>query len=212
MAPVAMLALVKHPLVGGEGGERQDWLAATRLLDRWLRGPRPAPGLAGLDAQFVETDAEAAWAAVRPALEPVEQLRAPLSLSAFAAALREAATALAGARAWSNADGRMAAQLVAELEAAPDAATLTLDDTEWVPLLRDLLDAQPVRPAYGGHPRIFIWGLLEARLQHADLMILGGLNEGVWPSLPAPDPWLAPKIRATLGLPGLEYRVGLVSP
>ena len=54
MAPVAMLALVKHPLVGGEGGERQDWLAATRLLDRWLRGPRPAAGLAGLDAQFAE--------------------------------------------------------------------------------------------------------------------------------------------------------------
>ncbi len=209
MAPVAMLALVKHPLVGGDGSERQDWLAATRLLDRWLRGPRPHAGLAGLNAHFAGTDAETAWAAVRPALGPVEQLRAPLTLSAFAAGLREAATTLAGTRAWSNADGRMAARLVAELEAAPDAATLTLDDAEWVPLLRDLLDALPVRPAYGGHPRIFIWGLLEARLQHADLMILGGLNEGVWPSLPAPDPWLAPKIRALLGLPGLDFRVGL---
>ncbi len=31
-------------------------------------------------------------------------------------------------------------------------------------------------------------------------MVLGGLNEGVWPALPAPDPWLAPKIRANLGL------------
>ena len=209
MAPVAMLALVKHPLVGGEGGERQDWLAATRSLDRWLRGPRPPGALAGLDAHFAGTAGATAWAAVRPALEPVEQLRAPLSLSAFAAALREAVTRLAGGRAWSGADGRMAARLVAELEAAPDAATLMLDDAEWVPLLRDLLDVQPVRPAYGGHPRIFIWGLLEARLQHADMMILGGLNEGVWPSLPAPDPWLAPKIRAMLGLPGLDFRVGL---
>ena len=209
LAPVAMLALVKHPLVGGEGGERQDWLAATRLLDRWLRGPRPPAGLAGLDAHFADTDAASAWAAVRPALEPVEKLRAPLSLSAFAAALRETATTLAGHRAWSGADGRMSAELVAELEAAPDAATLMIDETEWVPLLRDLLDSRPVRPAYGGHPRIFIWGLLEARLQHADLMILGGLNESVWPSLPAPDPWLAPKIRSVLGLPGLEFRVGL---
>ena len=26
-------------------------------------------------------------------------------------------------------------------------------------------------------------------------MILGGLNEGVWPGLPAPEPWLAPRIR-----------------
>jgi inactivated superfamily I helicase len=51
--------------------------------------------------------------------------------------------------------------------------------------------------------------LLEARLQHADLMILGGLNEGVWPAMPSPDPWLAPRIRAELGLPGLERRIGL---
>ena len=42
-------------------------------------------------------------------------------------------------------------------------------------------------------------------------MVLGGLNEGVWPAAPAPDPWLAPKIRANLGLPGLEYRIGLAA-
>lgn len=77
------------------------------------------------------------------------------------------------------------------------------------PLLGELLSSRSIRPPYGGHPRVFIWGLLEARLQQADLMILGGMNEGVWPALPAPDPWLAPKIRSSLGLPGLEYRIGL---
>ena len=40
-------------------------------------------------------------------------------------------------------------------------------------------------------------------------MMLGGLNEGVWPGTPAPDPWLAPRIRAELGLPGLERRIGV---
>ena len=68
-----------------------------------------------------------------------------------------------------------------------------------------------VRPPYGQHPRIFIWGLIEARLQQADLMILGGLNEGVWPQLPTPDPWLAPRIRHELGLPSLERRIGLAA-
>ncbi|MEO7758957.1 MAG: PD-(D/E)XK nuclease family protein [Sphingomicrobium sp.] len=210
MAPVAILALIKHPLVGGEGPERGDWLASARLLDRALRGPRPLGGLAGLDRQFGEKKTGAPWAMIRPLLEPVESLGgAPLTLSAFAAGLRNAATTLAGDRAWSGADGRMAAELVADLEAAPDSSVMLLDDQERVPLLRDLLDQRPVRPPYGGHPRIFIWGLLEARLQHADLMILGGLNEGVWPALPAPDPWLPPKIRAVLGLPGLDFRVGL---
>src|SRR3546814_19459469 len=52
---------------------------------------------------------------------------------------------------------------------------------------------------------------MEARLQRADLVILGSLNEGVWPALPSPDPWLAPRIRAELGLPGLERRIGLAA-
>jgi ATP-dependent helicase/nuclease subunit B len=73
------------------------------------------------------------------------------------------------------------------------------------------MDALPVRRPYGGHPRVFIWGLLEARLQKADLMILGGMNEGVWPSLPSPDPWLPPLVRRALGLPGLEFRTGLAA-
>jgi len=75
--------------------------------------------------------------------------------------------------------------------------------------LGQLLGERAVRPAYGTHPRLFIWGLLEARLQHADLVVLGGLNEGVWPALPSPDPWLPPKVRAVLKMPTLENRIGL---
>ena len=99
------------------------------------------------------------------------------------------------------------------LPARPDerAASVHLAAEDAVPLLRQMLDERAVRPAYGGHPRIAILGLLEARLQQADLVILGGMNEGVWPALPQPDPWLAPKIRANLGLPGLEYRLGLAA-
>ena len=97
----------------------------------------------------------------------------------------------------------------ADIETAPGAGEMTITAEDALPVLRDLLDQQRVRPPYGGHPRVFIWGLLEARLQQADVMVLGGLNEGVWPAAPAPDPWLAPKIRANLKLPGLEFRIGL---
>lgn len=91
------------------------------------------------------------------------------------------------------------------------ARELKVSRQDAVPLLRQLLERQTVRPPYGGHPRIFIWGLLEARLQRADLVVLGGLNEGVWPALPAPDPWLPPKVRATLGMPTLDTRIGLAA-
>jgi ATP-dependent helicase/nuclease subunit B len=138
-------------------------------------------------------------------------LRSPLPLTQFAERLAQAADTLAGNAAWRGQDGRMTAELVAELQALPEAVSLTIAAESAVPLLRQLLDERRVRPPYGGHPRIFIWGLLEARLQQADLMVLGGLNEGVWPALPAPDPWLAPKIRANLGMPGLEFRTGLAA-
>jgi ATP-dependent helicase/nuclease subunit B len=42
-------------------------------------------------------------------------------------------------------------------------------------------------------------------------MVLAGLNEGVWPALPSPDPWLPPKVRASLGMPTLETRIGLAA-
>ncbi|MGL1204258.1 hypothetical protein ACSTK6_00475, partial [Vibrio parahaemolyticus] len=54
--------------------------------------------------------------------------------------------------------------------------------------LRELMRDIAVRPPQGGHPRLAIYGLIEARLQRADQMILGGLNEGSWPAAPAPDP------------------------
>src|SRR3569623_1585593 len=42
-------------------------------------------------------------------------------------------------------------------------------------------------------------------------MILGGLIEGTWPASALPDPWLAPRIRAELGLPGLERNIGVAA-
>lgn len=213
LAPVPLLALLKHPLVGGDEAERRSWMDDVRLLDLALRGPRPAGGLEGLDRHFAEKDKEVhgclkSWRRVRPRLAAVEGLaQQPVPLAAFSQAIADAARELAGDRVWSRSEGRSAADLIMRIQALDSSLDVTADDA--VPILRQLLDEVRIRPAYGGHPRVFIWGLLEARLQQADLMILGGLNEGVWPALPAPDPWLAPKIRAELGLPGLEFRIGL---
>ena len=212
LGPVPLLALLKHPLVGGEGEERAEWLEQVRALDKALRGPRPPAGLAGLDARFAEKDSAAAWSAARERVAALAGiLREPVALSNLAAMLGEAATRLAGDAAWRGSDGRMAAELIAELQGSDAAAQLIVTADDALPLLRQLLEGRAVRPPYGGHPRIFIWGLLEARLQRADLVVLGGLNEGVWPALPAPDPWLPSKVRAILGMPTLEFRIGLAA-
>jgi ATP-dependent helicase/nuclease subunit B len=212
LAPVPLLALLKHPLVGGDESERPQWLEHVRSLDLALRGPRPPARLAGLDAHFAGKDAMRAWSAIRDRVAALDgALRDPVPLSEFAVLLAETATALAAERAWRGPDGRMAAELLGELGSSPGARQLMVTAEDAVPLLRQLLDERAVRPPYGGHPRIFIWGLLEARLQRADLLVLGGLNEGAWPALPAPDPWLPPKVRALLGMPTLEFRIGLAA-
>jgi len=209
LAPVPMLALVKQPLVGGEGEERLAWLDEVRELDIKLRGPRPAAGLSGLDAKLHDVRG---WHKVRKRLECTDGLLSkPLPLDELARKVADAARILAGDAAWRGPAGRMAAELLMELQSSGAASAISLDANGALAFLRDLFDQQSVRPPYGGHPRIFIWGLLEARLQRADLMILGGLNEAVWPALPAPDPWLPPKVRAKLGMPGLEFRIGLAA-
>ena len=220
-APLALLTLLKHPLVRS-GAERRDWLEGVRRLDRALRGPRPAPGLAGVDAHLADgpererrVRARAAdwWAQARALLKPVARVfgDGAASLPALVAGLREAAQALAGDEAWRGPAGRAAAELLAGLEDQAPRGPRRVTPQGFAPLLRLLMDEVAIRPQQGGHPRLSIYGLIEARLQSADLMMLGGLNEGTWPGTPAPDPWLAPRIRAELGLPGLERSIGIAA-
>jgi ATP-dependent helicase/nuclease subunit B len=210
LAPVPLLALLKHPLVGGEDNERLNWLDAVRALDLALRGPRPRPGIDGLDEYFAQHRADRAWHHVRHKIVHLAGQPGG-TIAQLAGQLREFVETLAGDNGWRGPDGRLAAELLSSLEQSADGALIAISADDVLPILRGLMDAVPVRRPYGGHPRIFIWGLLEARLQQADLMILGGMNEGVWPSSPSPDPWLAPQIRRKLGLPGLESRTGLAS-
>ena len=207
-APVPLLALLKHPLVGGEDEERRKWMDDVRQLDLALRGPRPAGGLEGIDTHLRDKPvAERAWKRIRTHLADLNAVAGAQTLAAIAKCATATAQQLAGDRGWTGSAGRAVAELLANVQSLE--TSLEVAPADAVPILRQLLDGVRIRPPYGGHPRVFIWGLLEARLQQADLTILGGLNEGVWPALPAPDPWLAPKIRSNLGLPGLEFRVGL---
>ncbi|WP_373489163.1 double-strand break repair protein AddB, partial [Blastomonas sp.] len=208
-APVALLDLFKHPLVRAEGG-RLDWLDDVRDLDLKLRGPRPAPGLAGIDALLAGRSLAGWWAEAKQLLAPLVAVRSGRQpLSVLIAALVACAEQLAGAALWEGHAGRDASDLVQALLDRTSAHDPLTSPRQALRILAMLLNEAVVRPPFGKHPRVAIYGLLEARLQSADLVICAGLNEGVWPQLPAPDPWLAPMVRKALGLAPADMRVGL---
>ena len=60
----------------------------------------------------------------------------------------------------------------------------------------------------GGHRRVKILGLLEARLLEVDRIVLGALDESIWPPTAESDAFLSRPMRLRLGLSPPERRIG----
>ncbi len=222
-APVALLAALKHPLAAG-GEAPGDFRRKVRRLElAVLRGARPAPGLDGLRAALATTREAAA---LLPWFDRLATRLAPLaealggdarSLSDLVEAHLAVAEALAASdaesgadRLWAGDDGEAAAAFASELREAGLATPVTAS-LHYPAALEALMAGRAVRPRYGLHPRVAILGPLEARLQHADLLVLGGLNEGTWPVQVDPGPWLSRPMQRSFGLPLPERRIGLAA-
>ena len=212
-APVALTALLMHPLAHG-GMDRRDWLAQLRVLELALRGPRPREGLAPL-AAIVTARASANpalpqwWKRVEAVLSPLLALPETGGLADAIGVLVTAAEALAGEALWAREDGRALARFVEELRLTARETGTCVEPAQLDLILRDAMDEVAVRPPWGGHGRVAIYGLLESRMSRADLVICAGLNEGVWPARGTADPLLAPPVLRALGVPGADFRIGL---
>jgi len=207
-APVPLVSLLTHPLVAS-GDERPRWLERARALDLKLRGPRPAPGLAPLASLTAETDLAEWWSGVEAILAPLLTPVDDAPLADLVNGIAAAAEALCGNAVWSRPDGRALASFIEDLREAARQTGTRLDPRELHAVLRDAMDRVTVRPPWGGHPRVAIYGLLEARMSRADLVICGGMVEGVWPASPSPDALLPPALLRALGVPGADFRIGL---
>jgi len=86
---------------------------------------------------------------------------------------------------------------------------VAMDLAAFARLISTLSEERQVRDIPPDHPRLQIMGPLEARLLHADFVILGGLNEGVWPSIKRAEPFFSQAMRTALAMPPLERRIGL---
>lgn len=186
-----------------------------------LRGPRPASGFDGLKQAVKQSETGkdlALWVA------GLARLAAPLAKAlqakrpnpaqvvsahlAFAEALAASDREMGAERLWAHEAGEAAAAFMSELRESA-AHGPALGGERYPALLTELMASQVVRPRSGRHPRLAILGPLEARLQHFDLVILGGLNEGTWPAQVDAGPWLSRPMQAEFGLGLPERRIGL---
>ncbi|MEM8871686.1 MAG: double-strand break repair protein AddB [Pseudomonadota bacterium] len=218
--PTRLLAVLKHPLTASTSRQgRGTHLGQTAALEACLRRDSTPQ----VSEHWLERQSSAPWepewaswlsaflrtcATGREAGSLADQLARHRGVLERLAAGPGAPPGSAGAL-WQAEAGQAAAQAFEELEANADAGG-DIPRSEYPLLLRSVLSTRDVPDApFAAHPRISIWGTLEARTQTADLVLLAGLNEGIWPRLPPPDPWLSRGMRDALGLPLPEQRIGL---
>ena len=236
--PVAILSLVKHPLLRC-GLPRADARRAAEALELvGLRGGVARPDIGALPAlleqrpeELNEDKREPFWL---PRLRGSELVNAQLFAGKIDAALapllalirgRETVTVAEIARASVEsfeALGRDEAGGLAELYAGETGEALAgflrellaasgefaFAPGEWCDMLPALMAGAVVKPAAGADPRVAIWGPLEARLLHVDTIVLGGLNEGSWPRRAEPDRFLSRLMKSGLSLEPPERRIG----
>jgi ATP-dependent helicase/nuclease subunit B len=217
-AAVGLLALLKHPLVFA-GRSKADCRSLTRRLDLCVRATAPGAGFAALVAASDTEKYIKVSTFVRNfqiLLKPVIGACAPLSIepAALIGALIEAAEAITteeGGRSvlWdAEAGAALSEHLAVQLTALEDLPPI--DPRELVALLDAVLGSTRLRRprARDANPRIAIWGIMEARLQRVDTLVLGGMVEGVFPAEPDPGPWLSRPMRRAAQLPDDAALIG----
>ena len=216
----ALLGVLKHPLVftglGGAQGRgahlmltREFELHARRhgpvfpsaeSLAAWAEGSRP-PGA----VEWASTLSAALCGPVATKPQPL-----PLAVARHLGAVERLARGFAPegtGELWLKEAGR-AAKLAMDGLVAEAAAGTDVSPLDYTNLLRTVL-AGEVRETEAAHPFIAIRGTLEARVQGTELVVLGGLNDGIWPAPTKPDPWLNRAMRKGAGLLLPERQIGL---
>lgn len=233
--PARLIALLSHPMVH-LGLPRPDVVRGAAALEiGLLRGPVPAPGFDGLRKALAAERAGPPEHRPRAKrrLKDVDWELAANLLDRLDLVFRDfpGPDGAADCDLVTTATGHRTAcdRLIAGPEDAPEQTDGSLscldalfDDLEMAEpgLMPGRFDdyatfftslARERKVACSGeapHPRLRILGLLEARLLSVDRVVLGGLDEGVWPVRTLTDSFLNRPMRERVGLNPPERRIG----
>ncbi|MBM3609219.1 MAG: double-strand break repair protein AddB, partial [Alphaproteobacteria bacterium] len=233
-APSALQALLDHDAIslGYERGEfiRLRMLASLALF-RGLHADISNPAATIAAARSLAEDAHAHtsrkriaaddWPAMQDLLERLRSALAPLRaistaipltdwMRAHEAVLNELirpADTSDMEPAGASEDMQALRELFAGFHRTPQQ-DLPCMSADYASILATLMRETIVRGPLRAHPRLKILGLLEARLLEADVTVLGGLAETIWPPAARTNALLNRQMRAQLGLSSPERRTG----
>lgn len=224
-APTEVLALLKHPLCSLGVSPEVKFTSVCEIELAFFRGIRSGETLKDRVERLPSLEgfsAEAATCLTRlaEALEPLssiynkERVALPDAIALLVTVMERLAERpeQSGAeRLWGGHDGH---QLAGELSDIRDHADYLGEVAPGTlsALLARLLSRESYQPPHvRQHPRLTILSPADARMQHADLVILAGLNEGCWPPAPQSDPWMSRAMRESIGLQPYERQIGLAA-
>ncbi|WOC16037.1 double-strand break repair protein AddB [Pseudochrobactrum sp. MP213Fo] len=239
--PVALLALAKHPLVrlgqkrgdlrrsaemlelvalrGGTG--RADIADLRGFLDRKLEeaaskiyAPAWQNNITVTELEHLHIFCDAMSEAVAPLTDMIKiqaRIEVPQIVRACTQVLENLARDIDGTvhLLYQGQQGEQFGAFLRQLIAADTG--LDFLPEEWPDMLEALMANEIVKPHPGGHPRVFIWGALEARLQTVDTVVIGGINEGIWPAKTRNDPFMSRPMKGMIALDPPEVRTGLAA-
>lgn len=206
--PEAVLPLInalKHPLV--RVGTPEHWAQWLGAFEQQSRGtPNHAPGqLPKLPPELREQAAGKTVAAfARQAAELAAQSRAPSHWVEQCRALLNLLMPEGG-------QGQEPVEQALDQLAETDDIFAQLDLDAFAALLREALAKKWRAPQFDAHPGLIMLTPVEARLQHFDRVVLGNMQESLWPGLSGQSPWLNRAQQDALGLPGPEDHAALMA-
>lgn len=205
--PVVLLSLLKHPLtcLGKDGFKVRK--QAREYEKTVLRGGKENEELTSFISQFKLVMAELFGLLKQPEADFKTLLAVYIKTAEALAATEEKD----GAQVlWKGEAGEAGAAFIADLYAEAESLGC-IAGREYLGLLEALMAGVTVRPKYGTHPRLSILGPIEARLAHFDRLIIGEVNETVWPQAATADPWMSRPMKREFGFPLPERSIGVAA-
>lgn len=205
---IAFITLLKHPFML-VGMNASDFRSMVYTYETALRQSQ-IQGLSEENSRFVKRIkdilADFALCLENPSISFKEILEKHITLAEACAT----SDALAGSSVlWKGDAGKTAAKFFTQLLSSSETLG-NINGQDYLPLLCELMGLESVRARYGTHPRLSILGPIEARLHHFDTVILGEVNEGVWPKPAQADMWMSRPMKKDFGFSLPEKAIGIL--